>query len=234
LSPEYTNNFELSYSTYIQSTTLNFAIFYRRTTKAIESVRLPGTNGDTVNTTFANIGKESTYGLNLFANLVIGKKLSLNAGTDLYYLVLDNNLPLSNPDNLNYSFHNQGWVFSARLSGGYNISKGWSLYVYGFYRARQIQLQGYQSGFPYYSLTLRKEFLKKKGTIGIGSEYFFTPSIHVKNVVQSKTIAQQSTNVTQNLSFRVNFSFRIGKLTVEKTERKKRNISNDDLKGSKD
>jgi outer membrane receptor protein involved in Fe transport len=234
LSPEYTNNFELSYSTYIQSTTLNFATFYRRTTKAIESVRLPGTNGDTVNTTFANIGKESTYGLNLFANLVIGKKLSLNAGADLYYLVLDNNLSLSNPDNLNYSFHNQGWVFSARLSGGYNISKGWSLYVYGFYRARQIQLQGYQSGFPYYSLTLRKEFLKKKGTIGIGSEYFFTPSIHVKNVVQSKTIAQQSTNVTQNLSFRVNFSFRIGKLTVEKTERKKRNISNDDLKGSKD
>jgi len=56
----------------------------------------------------------------------------------------------------------------------------------------------------------------------------------VKNVVQSKAIAQQSTNVTHSLSFRVNFSYRIGKLTVEKTERKKKSISNDDLKGSKD
>jgi len=234
LAPEYSNNFELSYNTYIKSTSINFALFYRSTTMAIERVGLPGISGDTVNTTFANIGKESTYGLNLFSNLVIGEKVSLSGGADLYYLVLDNNLPLTDPGNLNYSYHNKGWVFSARLSGGYNIRKGWSLYVYAWYRARQVQLQGYQSGFPYYSLTLRKEFLKKKGSIGIGSEYFFSPSIHVNNVIQSKTIVQQSTNLTHNLSFRVNFSYRIGKLTVTKKERKKKYINNDDLKGNKD
>jgi len=134
LGPEYTNNFELSYSTYIKSTNVSFAAFYRNTNKAIESVRLPGTNGDTVKTTFANIGKESTYGLNLFTTLVIGKKVSLNGGADLYYLVLDNNLPVTDPGYINYSLHNKGLVFSARLSGGYNFSQGWQLYIYSWYR----------------------------------------------------------------------------------------------------
>ena len=236
LAPEYTNNYELSYTTFIKGTTLNFATFYRNTTGSIQSVRRPSVTGDTVKTTFANIGTESTYGINFFANFVVGKKVSLNGGTDLYYVVLDNNLPLTDPNNLNYSAHNEGWVMSARLSGGYNIKNGWSLYAYGWYRARQVQLQGYQSGFPYYSLTLKKEFANKKGTvssIGLGAENFLSPSIVVNNLVQSKTIVQQSTNVTHNLSFRVYFSYKIGKVITEK-ERKKKSVNNDDLKAIKD
>jgi outer membrane receptor protein involved in Fe transport len=236
LAPEYTNNYELSYTTFIKGTTVNFATFYRNTTGSIQSVRRPSVTGDTVRTTFANIGTESTYGINFFANFVVGKKVSLNGGTDLYYVVLDNNLPLTDPNNLNYAAHNEGWVMSARLSGGYNITSGWSLYVYGWYRARQVQLQGYQSGFPYYSLTLKKEFTNKKGAVsslGFGAENFFSPSIVVNNLVQSKTIVQQSTNVTHNLSLRVYFSYKIGKVITER-ERKKKSVKNDDLKDVKD
>ena len=230
LGPEYTNNAEISYNTAIQRTTLSFAGFYRRTTKAIESLSLPGSGGDTIYRTYGNIGKESTCGVNIFANLVIGQKVSLSGGTDLYYTVLDNAPPSADSADAYFAGHNKGWIFSARLSGSYTIKKGWSLYVYSVFRGRQVQLQGYQSGFPYCSLTLRREFLKKKGTIGLGAENFFSSGIAVRNSVQSGTLSQQSTNLTHTLSFRLNLSYRIGKLILEKAERKKKSITNDDLK----
>jgi len=230
LGPEYSNNIEISYNTAIQRTTLNFAGFYRHTTNAIESLSLPSPGGDTIYKTYANIGKESTGGLNIFANLVIGQKVSLSGGADLYYTVLDNDPPLADTADAYYAGHNKGWIFSGRLSGGYTFKKGWSLYIYSVYRGRQVQIQGYQSGFPYYSLTLRREFLKKKGTIGLGMENFFSPGIAVKNYVQSEALTQQSTTLTHTLSFRLNLSYKIGKLTVEKMERKKKSITNDDQK----
>ncbi len=76
LDPEYTNNFELSYSTYIKGTSLNFSAFWRNTNNGIQDVR--SIVADTViETTYRNIGKENTVGLNLFANVVVGK-LMLN------------------------------------------------------------------------------------------------------------------------------------------------------------
>jgi hypothetical protein len=35
-----------------------------------------------------------------------------------------------------------GLGFKRRLSGGYTISKGWSLYLYSYYRGSQVLLQG--------------------------------------------------------------------------------------------
>jgi outer membrane receptor protein involved in Fe transport len=230
LGPEYTNNVELGYNTAIQRTTLDFSGFYRRTTRAIESLSLPGPAGDTIDRTYANIGKESTGGLNVFANLVFGEKVSLSGGADLYYTVLDNALPAADSADALSAGHNKGWIFSVRLSGGYTFKEGWSIYLFSRYQGRQVLLQGSQSGYPYYSLTLKREFRKKRGTIGLGAENFFSPNIAVKNDVQSAALYQRTTNLTHTLSFRLYASYRIGKLTVEKAERKKKSINNDDLK----
>ena len=66
------------------------------------------------------------------------------------------------------------------------------------------------------------------------AQNFLSSSHTIKHLVQSKTFVQQTSSVTHNLSVRVSFSYRIGKLSVEKAERKRRSINNDDLKGSKD
>ena len=212
LGPEYTSNIELDYTTAIRQTTLGFDAFYRHTAQAIESLSLP--KGDTIERTYANIGIESTYGLNVFVNLELGQKLSLSGGADLYYTQLGQD----------------GWTVNARLSGGYTFKKGWSIYLFSRFQGKQILPQGTQSGFPYYSLTLKREIWRKKGTIGLGAENFFSPSITVRNEVQSADFYQYTANLTHTLSFRVYFNYRIGKLTVERPERKKKSVSNDDLK----
>ncbi|HEX6226422.1 MAG TPA: TonB-dependent receptor [Chryseolinea sp.] len=219
LDPEYTNNYELSYNTYIKGSSLNFTSFVRNTTGSIQRVRTPQ-EGGAILTTYQNIGTENAYGLSIFANVNMGK-LSLNGGTDLYYAVLDDNI----------SSHNEGWVVSGRIFGNYNLDKGWGLQFFSFYRGRDVQLQGTRGGFGIYSLGVRKEFNDKRGSIGLGAENFFTPAFNIRSESSSENFKQKSLNVLHNMGFRINFSYRIGKMSVEgQRPRRTKSINNDDLK----
>ena len=224
LSPEYTNNYELSYSTFIKGSSLNFSGFMRNTNNSIQSVRDTLENGGIL-TTYRNIGQEDAYGMSIFANVNIGNKFSLNGGSDAYYAVLKNNVP-----DEKYRASNEGWVISYRIFGNYNLSKGWGFQFFGFYRGRQVQLQGTQGGFGIYSLGLKKDFNEKKGSIGFGAENFFTPAFKIKNETQSAFLSQNSTTTLHNMNFKVTFSYRIGKMSFDAPRRRSKSINNDDLK----
>ncbi|GAB2854900.1 TonB-dependent receptor domain-containing protein [Hymenobacter ruber] len=224
LDPEYTNNYELGYSTAYKRLNLNFSTFMRNTTGSIEALRTVE-GADIVTTTYANIGKQDAYGGSVFANINNGK-LSLNAGTDFYYVKLTNNVP-----DARFNAANEGFVMSGRVFGSYNFTPIWGLQAFAFYRGNQVQLQGSQSGFGVYSLSVKRDFAEKRGSIGFGAENFFTPSITIHNTVVSPLIDQASNNVLHNMSFKVNISYRIGKLTVAPPTRRGKSINNDDLKG---
>ena len=229
LKPEYTNNYELGYSTLYKKANLNFSVFARNTAGSIQSVRTPVLDEfkaptGVQNIRFANIGQEDAYGGSLFTSLNNGK-FSLNAGVDAYYAVLSNNVadPL-------YNASNQGFVVSGRLFGNYRFNDKWALQAFSFYRAQQVQLQGSQSGFGVYNLSVRRDFADKKGSFGFGASNFFTSAIRIRNQINSPLLDQASTNVQHTMSFQMNISYRIGKLTVAPPRRSK-SINNDDLKG---
>jgi outer membrane receptor protein involved in Fe transport len=222
LDPEYTNNFELGYSTFIQGTSLNFTGFVRNSNNAIQSLR--NVAGDTIVTTYANIGKENAYGMSFFANISAGK-LSINGGGDVYYADLSNNV--SDPTQ---NASNTGWVYSGRLFGSYKLSDTWALQAFSFYRGRRVDLQGYQGGFGIYSLGARRDFKNKKGSVGFGLENFLAPSMKVRSSIETPTITQNNVNVMNNFSFRLNFSYRIGKMSFDQPRRRSRSINNDDMK----
>ncbi len=222
LDPEYTNNFEAGYSTFINGTSLSFTGFVRNSNNAIQSLR--NVASDTIITTYANIGKENAYGMSVFANVSLGK-FSINGGGDVYYADLANNVPdpLQNASNT-------GWVYNGRLFGSYDLGNNWALQGFGYFRGKRVNLQGYQGGFRMYSLGINKSFKSKKGSIGLGLENFLAPSMKIKSKTETPVIIQNSTTVMNNLSFRFNFSYRIGKMSFDQTRRKRRSISNDDMK----
>jgi len=222
LDPEYTNNFELGYSTFIKGTSLNFTGFVRNSNNAIQSLR--NVAGDTIITTYANIGSENAYGMSAFANVSVGK-LSINGGGDVYFADLSNNVP-----DPTQSASNSGWVYHGRLFGSYDLGNRWALQGFGFYRGRRVNLQGYQGGFGTYSLGARREFKSKKGSVGFGLENFLAPSMKIRNATETPVISQSSVTVMNNFSFRVNISYRIGKMSFDQPRRRGRSINNDDLK----
>ncbi|MBO0356492.1 TonB-dependent receptor [Hymenobacter sp. BT186] len=235
LDPEYTNNYELGYNTAIKNVLLNMSAFVRNTTGSIQSVRRPATPDEIVRyelsegaifTTFDNIGQENAYGGSLFVNAKIGTKFTLNGGPDFYYAVLRNNV-----SDVNYNARNKGFVISGRVFGTYNLTDKWSLQAFTFARGREVQLQGYQSGFGVYSLSVRREFAEKRGSIGFGAENFFSPKIPIRTEFTSPLLVQNSENIPNRLNFKINFSYRIGKLSVADAKpRRRRNAGNDDLK----
>ncbi|MDB5273851.1 MAG: hypothetical protein JWO58_2218 [Chitinophagaceae bacterium] len=228
LHPEYSNNYELSYSAYIAKSSVTLAGFVRNTTGAIQAVR--DVKGDTIHTTYQNIGNEDAYGLNLFTNISISNRFTFGGGVDAYYAMLRNN----NPDPY-YNASNQGWVVSGRINGSFDLSKGWGLQWFAFYRGNQVQLQGYQTGFGLYSLNLKKDFNKKKGSVGFGFENFFTPSIRIRTQLDSPLLNQSSANVMHTMNFKINFTYRIGKMSANDNKKKgKKSIENDDLKTGND
>jgi outer membrane receptor protein involved in Fe transport len=225
LQPEFTNNYELSYNTFVKGSSISISSFMRNTFGSIQPVRdtIPGLPGG-VQTSYQNIGNEDAYGASIFLNVSAGK-LSLNGGVDTYYAVLNNNVT-----DRRYNASNSGWVYNARLFGSYNLAKGWGLQFFTFYRGRQVQLQGIQGGFGVYSLSLRKDLANKKGSIGFGAENFFYPSITIRNEQTSPLLSQNIVNEITNLNFKITFSYRIGKMSMDAPRRRKKSINNDDLK----
>ncbi|MCR5886339.1 TonB-dependent receptor [Hymenobacter sp. J193] len=224
LDPEYTNNFELGYNTFIKQTSLNFTAFARNTNNSIQPIRTASANGDTIRTGYGNIGTENAYGTSVFANVNLNNKLTVGGGVDVYYAVLDNNTT-----DVRFSASNKGWVASGRLMGSYNFTKGWGLQFFSFYRGRQVQLQGYQGGIGVYSLSLKKDFADKKGSFGIGADNFFTPKWRIRSEVSSPLLDQNSLNVLHRTSVRATLSYRIGKMSMA-PQRRKKSVNNDDLK----
>ena len=157
LSPELTDNLELGSSTYIKSVYINATLFARTTNNSITSVR--DTNitaigtvvspalGQALRTTYFNIGKEDAYGINLFGNATLFSKWQIGGGVDAYYSYLTNN-----STNDVYRATNSGFVISGRLFTNLTLKNGWGVQGFAFARGKQVQLQGYQGGFGFYSL----------------------------------------------------------------------------------
>jgi outer membrane receptor protein involved in Fe transport len=227
LAPEYTNNYEISYSKFVKQTYISTALFVRNTTGSINRIR--EVKGDTVKTTTRNIGNEDAYGANININMNLSNKLMIGGGGDLSYMVLKNNVP---DPLLNAS--NEGLQSNFRIFGNYNIGNGWGAQVFSFYRVNQIQLQGSQGGFGMYSLSFKKDFKNKKGSIGFGAENFLTPQGFVmRNETKTAAIYQLSENTMRNMNFKINLSYRIGKMSFGPTKKKK-SVNNDDTKGEGD
>jgi len=222
LEPEFTDNFELSLSKPIKATSVNISAFARNTNNSIQRIR--EVRGDTILTTFQNIGKENAYGMSLNVNVMVGN-LTLSGGGDVYYAMLSNNDP--NPE---FNASNEGFVYSGRLFGGYQLKKNWALQAFGMYRGRQVQLQGFQGGFGVYSLSLNKSFNNKKGNIGFGIENFLQSSMKIRSELNTVSINQKSVNELYNFNAKINFSYRIGKMSFDQRPKRRRSINNDDMK----
>ena len=197
----------------------------RNTRGAIQSFR-EVISGDTILTTYRNIGQEDAYGLSIFSSININNKFTLNGGGDVYYAMLDNKLKDE------FAASNEGWVWSGRLFGNYSLPNNWAVQFFGFYRGNRVNLQGTQGGFGVYSLGIRKEFNEKKASLGVAAENFFTSSMKIKSETHTSTIDQFNVNTMRNMSFRITFSYRIGKMSFDSQprQRKRKSINNDDMK----
>ncbi len=233
LEPELADNIELGISKPIKNVYLNVSFFGRSTDNAINRVRYPidSVQGAIIST-YENIGKERSLGTNVFANITISNKWTVNGGFDLHYAQLEGQV--TGAEGISETARNSGWNYGGRLMSQYKLNKGWTIQAFSFMRGRRVELQGNRGGFGIYSIGLNKDFNDGLGSIGLGAENFLSRGWNVRSELVSPTFSQTSNMLLVNRNFKINFNYRFGKLDAQKVRKKTRSVSNDDLMGDND
>lgn len=227
LKPEVTNNVELSLSTNVNRTYLNFSLFGRQTNNSIVRLSAPSdTLAGAIVTTYQNIGKQQTFGANIFGNTFITPKWSFSGGVDIFYSYLDGQA--QNTNGLFTTINNSGVTVSGRITSQLSLSNGWGVQAFGGYRGNQVQLQGSQNGSGMYSLGVKKDFTNKKGSIGLAAENFFG-GMKMTSTLNSAQFNQVSVNNIYNQNLKLTFSYKIGNMKFVE-QKKSKSVKNDDVK----
>ncbi|WP_461140582.1 TonB-dependent receptor domain-containing protein [Spirosoma pomorum] len=238
LSPELTDNVEFGTSTNIKGLYLNATVFARRTTGEITAVRevtsatdpsfgnvVNPALGQVIKTTYQNIGYQDAYGLNLFANGMLFKKLQIGGGIDFYHVNLTNN-----SSDLIYAASNSGWVLGGRVNASMSLTNGWAFQLFGGGRGNQVQLQGTQGGMYFYNVGVRKEFNNKRSSLGLAGENIFNHPFTQRTELSSPILTQSSRNSFYNAGVRLTFSHRLGKMSLDGPRRRRGSGDDSDLK----
>ncbi|WP_181304285.1 TonB-dependent receptor domain-containing protein [Rufibacter sp. XAAS-G3-1] len=223
LDAELTDSYEINYSTFFKTTSINASVYMRVTDNAIESVS--EVLRDTTFVTFNNIARNKTYGMSLSGSTKPIPAWNINGNLNLYYVEL--NAPFAS---------NSGWMYNLNISSGYTFGKGISAQFSGGFNSSRIQLQGTASSFSYHNLAIRKELFEKKGALSLGMDNPFREALKFENRLAGRNQTNDlpfSTHslVTQyNRGFRLSFEYRFGKMQQQGPPRRKKSIRNDDAK----
>ncbi|MCD8538728.1 MAG: TonB-dependent receptor family protein [Leadbetterella sp.] len=227
LKPEITDNVELSLSTFAGKNYFNFSLFGRQTNNGVMRITTPSdTVAGAMITTFENIGTQRAFGGNLFGNLYLTPKWTLNGGLDLYYAYMEGQIV--NADGTYRMADNAGFVLGGRMQSQVVLPDNWTVQAFGGFRGKQVQLQGTMGSFYMYSVGVKKEFNNKKGSIGLAAENFLG-GMKMNSTVISPLYEQYNRNNIYNQNIKLTFSYSIGKMAF--VQKKTRSVKNDDVIG---
>lgn len=131
LSPELTDNLELGFSTNIKKTYINASVFGRQTNNSITQVRTEiDTLAGALLTTFENIGKQKAFGMNIFANVYITPKWTVNGSLDLLQTYMEGQT--TGADGVSVMAKNSGFNYGGRIMSQISLTNGWGLQGFGF------------------------------------------------------------------------------------------------------
>ncbi len=220
LDPEITDQFELSYNTFIKGVGVFSSAYYKITDDVIESILKVNEENITVNS-FDNVGTKRSIGLNLFSTKSFND-FTIRAGGNIFTYDAEGVVNGVELERNTYEYN----VF---FGGEYNITSTIKADFFGFFNSPRRSLQGDQASFSIYGFGARKEF--KKWSVGIrviepfNRDKFFNSS-------------QSGPNFTQDVVFSIpfrsiglNVRYKFGK--VDFKERKSK-IKNDDLKSGQE
>lgn len=223
LDSEKSNNINLNYSMFAQKFSINASATYTFVNNSIERYTfIDPQNPGIFQTTYGNIGKKQTTGIFVYGNWnpVPLFRIYLNGGIDYTDLKSEMN-----------NMANSG--FSGRIYAGtqFNFPLDFRLNLNGGYFSPWIQLQGKRSPFYFTSISVNKDFLKKKLSVSLSFNNPFWKNMKMENTTSDDTFYKQDINYRTMRMLYVSVSYRFGNLK-DAIKKVKRGINNDDVKAS--
>ncbi|MFB9863201.1 TonB-dependent receptor domain-containing protein [Rufibacter immobilis] len=217
LSPELTHTYELGYSTFFKTSSVNASVFLNETNNAIQPlIRL---EEDIAFTTYGNAGKSQGYGLSLSGSTKPVAAWSINGSMHVQHSRFQS--PFA---------QNSGWQYFISLNTSYEFGKGISAQFFGSTSSSNVTLQGKSYGWNYFSLAVKKELFDKKGSVSLAADNIFTQTMRFGYETRPPAFTQTLENRNYNRSVRVTFDYKFGQADAKKAARQKKSIDNNDVK----
>lgn len=168
LSPQYSNAFELNYIKNWENHMLSFSGYYRTTDDVIQRIRF--LDGNIMKTTYENIAKTRSAGIELVGKNKLFAFLDLTTTVNLYYSKMDG-----------FSYQPAGatepvigkpqedFSWNARMIANVILPYSISLQLTGSYNSKQLVAQGHREANYSWDAGIRKSFLNRKISVSINA-----------------------------------------------------------------
>lgn len=236
LSPEIAQTVEFNYSTFIKSSVLNASVYYKHTDNIIESYVQTVSDSTMVNgvqqislvsrTNFGNIGNNNSIGASFFGSTTLFKILTLRASINMYTYKPQTNVKFQQQQVNTDTYVN----YNGNLGGTLKFKNGLGLETFMFTNSPRRTFQGTNPSFSIWVIGMKQEILKKRGSIGLNVVEPFNERKSFNSKINTGSLIQSSSNSVPFRSFGVNFSWNFGKMNFNPQPKKKRGVSNDDMK----
>lgn len=134
LDPQFTNSYELGLNNFFGRTSIMSTIFYRQTNDIIAAINQINNNGITT-TTFDNIAKSKSFGLELMLNQPLAQWWRFNASFSLFRSELISDNPLN-------TFENKNTNWNVRFNSNMTLWSGLQFQLIGFYAGPSTVMGG--------------------------------------------------------------------------------------------
>lgn len=217
LTPEIGNRFELGYSKDLGSgSSFVVTAFYRANNHDIQNYILYYPSlvvGDSTYTNVAvstreNVGLEKNLGLSLFSNINITPTFSIRTNVFGFYRHIINAVTIGqNTSSFNYRLN---------MNASYQFAKTFAGEFFGNFNSARHEAQGTFPSFTTYSLALRKQIWKKKGSIAFTAVNPFNEYVNRKTSVFGPGFTVNNLQRIPFRSFGINFTWKFGNLEFKK------------------
>lgn len=219
LLPEYVDSYELNYQKRFDKSFVSLETYYRQTNGKISRVAYLQDDNVMVST-FANIDKDYSLGIELMGNMDLFKWWQLNVSGNLFQYNIDGQILEAD---VNQSIN----TWSARFSSTFKLKWGTRIQLTGFYNAPSITAQGEMEDFYMVNAALRQDFLKRKLSVSFNVKDIFQTMNHTSTTYGSNYMLYSERNRVSP-QFRLSISYRINNYNPE---RKKQQGERDEMDG---
>lgn len=226
LAPEISQTVELGYNTFIRSSVINLSVYYKHTGNMIENIvgPIPGQTGTL--STFQNAAVNNSFGASFFGSINPVKILTIRGSINAYTY---------NPTP--YALYVRDFTqtgtyvqYNAFLMAELDLKSGFIAQVFAVENSPRRTIQGTNPSFSILGAGVRKQFLKKKASIGINTLEPFNKYKNFDTNISSPGFTQRSTFAFPFRSVGITFSYSFGKTTFSNPQQQKKGVNNDDLK----
>ncbi|MEO7524513.1 MAG: TonB-dependent receptor [Ferruginibacter sp.] len=164
-----------------------------------------------------NIGKENNIGLNLFADIRFTPKLSVRTNVFLFQRHTINIIDAGyNYNSFNYRFN---------VNASYQFTNALLAEFFGNFNSPRNEAQGKYPSYGFYSMAIRRQFWKKKGSVALTLNNFFNRYLKQQTLLSGNGFTIDAERKLLVRSIGINFAWKFGRLEFKKGEERESNAN---------